>query len=101
MARVVIIGGGPMGLAAAHHALSRGHKVDLIEAEKALGGMAAHFDFGVYQSSGSTSSYANPTDRPWRFWMSSRLPRRFDGWKQLWASTLEESSIRGVIRSLF
>ncbi|MBB4375063.1 protoporphyrinogen oxidase [Bradyrhizobium sp. cir1] len=34
-----------MGLAAAQRAVTLGHKVDLIEADGKLGGMAAHFDF--------------------------------------------------------
>ena len=46
MARLVIIGAGPMGLAAAHRAVVLGHSVDLIEADGKPGGMAAHFDFG-------------------------------------------------------
>jgi protoporphyrinogen oxidase len=44
MSRVVVIGAGAMGLAAAHHALKRGHEVTLIEAAGEPGGMAAHFD---------------------------------------------------------
>lgn len=46
MARVVILGAGAMGLAAAHRALMLGHEVDVVEADAAPGGMAAHFDFG-------------------------------------------------------
>lgn len=46
MARVVVIGAGAMGLAAAHRASMLGHEVDLIEADSQAGGMAAHFDFG-------------------------------------------------------
>ncbi len=46
MARVVVVGAGAMGLAAAHRAISLGHAVDLIEADNVAGGMAAHFDFG-------------------------------------------------------
>ena len=46
MTRVLVLGAGPMGLAAAHHALGLGHEVDLVEADSVLGGMAAHFDFG-------------------------------------------------------
>ncbi|MBP2447289.1 NAD(P)/FAD-dependent oxidoreductase [Rhizobium leguminosarum] len=46
MSRVVVIGAGAMGLAAAHRAVSLGHDVDLIEADTVAGGMAAHFDFG-------------------------------------------------------
>jgi len=46
MARLVVIGAGPMGLAAAHRAVTLGHEVDLIEAGDKPGGMAAHFDFG-------------------------------------------------------
>ena len=45
MARIVVIGAGPMGLAAAHRAVTLGHDVDLIEANHKVGGMAAHFDF--------------------------------------------------------
>lgn len=46
MAKVVILGAGPMGLAAAHELLLRGHDVDLVEASSEPGGMAGHFDFG-------------------------------------------------------
>lgn len=46
MSRVVVIGAGAMGLAAAHRAVQLGHEVDLIEVDSAPGGMAAHFDFG-------------------------------------------------------
>ena len=35
-----------MGLAAAYHALKRGHQVTVLEAAPEAGGMAAHFDFG-------------------------------------------------------
>jgi protoporphyrinogen oxidase len=46
LSRIVVIGAGPMGLAAAHRAASLGHQVDLVEADTKAGGMAAHFDFG-------------------------------------------------------
>jgi protoporphyrinogen oxidase len=45
VAEVAIIGAGVMGLAAAHHALKRGHAVTVYEGDKVAGGMAAHFDF--------------------------------------------------------
>ncbi|UYO53112.1 NAD(P)/FAD-dependent oxidoreductase [Rhodopseudomonas palustris] len=45
MSRVVVLGAGPMGLAAAHRAVTLGHDVDLIEGDTKAGGMAAHFDF--------------------------------------------------------
>ncbi|MFC3080442.1 NAD(P)/FAD-dependent oxidoreductase [Phenylobacterium terrae] len=45
MVKTVIVGAGAMGLAAAHHALKLGHEVDVVEADKVPGGMAAHFDF--------------------------------------------------------
>src|SRR5258705_3188156 len=45
MSRIVVLGAGPMGLAAAQRAVSLGHEVDLIEADRKVGGMAAHFDF--------------------------------------------------------
>jgi protoporphyrinogen oxidase len=44
--KVVVIGSGPMGLAAAHRACKLGHDVDLLEAAPQPGGMAGHFDFG-------------------------------------------------------
>jgi protoporphyrinogen oxidase len=46
MSRIVVIGAGAMGLAAAHRAVNLGHEVDLIESDAVAGGMAAHFDFG-------------------------------------------------------
>jgi protoporphyrinogen oxidase len=45
MSRVVVIGAGAMGLAAAYRAAKNGHDVDLIEAAPEPGGMAGHFDF--------------------------------------------------------
>lgn len=46
MVKTVVIGAGAMGLATAYHALKAGHEVDVVEADKIAGGMAAHFDFG-------------------------------------------------------
>lgn len=46
MARVVVVGAGAMGLAAAYHAGRRGHVVTVLEAAPEPGGMAAHLDLG-------------------------------------------------------
>src|SRR5581483_4935495 len=46
MSRVVVIGAGAMGLAAAYHALKQGHAVTVLEAAGEAGGMAAHFSLG-------------------------------------------------------
>jgi len=46
MPKVVVIGAGVMGLAAAYQALLEGCDVDILEASAEPGGMAAHFDFG-------------------------------------------------------
>jgi len=46
MSCVVVIGAGAMGLAAAYHAIKRGHQVTVLEAAPEAGGMAAHFDLG-------------------------------------------------------
>lgn len=46
MSRIIVIGAGVMGLAAAYQALLDGHEVDIFEACPEPGGMAAHFDFG-------------------------------------------------------
>jgi protoporphyrinogen oxidase len=45
MKRIIVIGSGPMGLAAAYHACKKHHTVDILEAAPEVGGMAAHFDF--------------------------------------------------------
>ena len=45
MSRVLVIGAGAMGLAAAYHAAKAGHAVEVLEAGPVPGGMAAHFDF--------------------------------------------------------
>lgn len=42
--RLVVIGAGAMGLAAAYHAARAGMVVEVLEAGKDAGGMAAHFD---------------------------------------------------------
>ncbi|WP_374380290.1 NAD(P)/FAD-dependent oxidoreductase [Dongia sp.] len=44
MARLVVIGAGAMGLAAAFHAIRRGLQVTVLETDSVAGGMAAHFD---------------------------------------------------------
>ena len=41
----VVIGAGPMGLAAAHRLAEEGHRVTLVEADNRIGGMSAAFDF--------------------------------------------------------
>jgi protoporphyrinogen oxidase len=46
MGKLVVIGAGAMGLAAAYHAVQAGRDVDVVEASHIPGGMAAHFDFG-------------------------------------------------------
>lgn len=43
--RVAVVGGGPMGLAAAYEAAKQGAQVSLFEAADRLGGMSAHIDF--------------------------------------------------------
>jgi protoporphyrinogen oxidase len=44
--KIVVIGSGAMGLAAAHRACKLGHTVVLLESAPEPGGMAGHFDFG-------------------------------------------------------
>jgi protoporphyrinogen oxidase len=41
----VVIGAGPMGLAAARRVAEQGHRVTLVEADNRIGGMSAAFDF--------------------------------------------------------
>lgn len=43
--RLVVIGSGAMGLAAAYQAVTEGHDVVVLEAAPDPGGMAGHFDF--------------------------------------------------------
>ncbi len=49
MANIAVIGGGPMGLAAAYRLLQNGYQVDLYEADTVLGGMSASVDFDGLQ----------------------------------------------------
>ncbi len=42
----LVIGAGPMGLAAAYQVLEDSHQVDVVDASQELGGMAGHFAFG-------------------------------------------------------
>lgn len=46
MANVAVIGAGAMGLAAAYHLAMAGHTVEVFEADRVAGGMAAHLDLG-------------------------------------------------------
>jgi len=48
MTDTAVIGAGPMGLAAAYHLAKAGHRVEVFEADRVAGGMAAHFDFGGF-----------------------------------------------------
>ena len=48
MTRIVILGAGAMGLAAAYRATVLGHQVTLLEAGSEPGGMMAHFDLGGF-----------------------------------------------------
>lgn len=43
---LIVVGAGPMGLAAAYYAAKAGRKVVVLEADDRVGGMAAHIDFG-------------------------------------------------------
>ncbi|MEO1420351.1 MAG: NAD(P)/FAD-dependent oxidoreductase [Pseudomonadota bacterium] len=43
--RLIVVGAGPMGLAAAYFAALKGYKVDVLEAAPEIGGMAVQFDF--------------------------------------------------------
>lgn len=43
--KLVVVGAGPMGLAAAYYAAKAGWAVEVLEAGDRAGGMAAHFDF--------------------------------------------------------
>jgi protoporphyrinogen oxidase len=49
MAKVAVVGGGPMGLAAVLELQQAGHEVSLYEADSVLGGMTASMDFGGLQ----------------------------------------------------
>lgn len=44
MTRVIVIGGGPAGIRAAHHLVKRGAQVTLLESAPLLGGLASSFD---------------------------------------------------------
>ena len=46
--KAAVIGGGVLGLTLAYRLASQGHRVDLLEAEPALGGLAAAHDYGPF-----------------------------------------------------
>jgi protoporphyrinogen oxidase len=46
--KAAVVGGGILGLTLAYRLASRGHEVDLLEAEPALGGLAATHDYGPF-----------------------------------------------------
>ena len=46
--KAAVIGGGVLGLTLAYRLASEGHEVDLLEAEPALGGLAAAHDYGPF-----------------------------------------------------
>jgi protoporphyrinogen oxidase len=46
--KAAVIGGGILGLTLAYRLAAQGHRVDLIEAEPALGGLAATHDYGPF-----------------------------------------------------
>jgi protoporphyrinogen oxidase len=68
----VVIGAGPMGLAAAYQAVKDGHEVDLLEGTPEPGGMAGHFDFGGISLERLYHSFAGATSRRlicWQNWV--------------------------------
>ena len=46
--KVAVIGGGVLGLTLAYRLATEGHRVDVLEAEPALGGLAAAHDYGPF-----------------------------------------------------
>ena len=94
MSRVVVIGAGAMGLAAAYHALKRGHQVTVLEAAPEAGGMAAHFDLG-----GLSIAY-----KAWKISLAGKPSpeidglsgekRFFMGWAQAWRAKAREEYLR-------
>ncbi|WP_200821123.1 NAD(P)/FAD-dependent oxidoreductase [Oceanicoccus sp. KOV_DT_Chl] len=45
MAKIAVVGAGPMGLTVSYRLLKMGHQVTLFEADSIIGGMSASFDF--------------------------------------------------------
>src|SRR5262249_50089926 len=46
--KAAVVGGGVLGLTLAHRLAQKGHSVDLLEAEPALGGLAQAHDYGPF-----------------------------------------------------
>ncbi len=63
MAKVIVVGAGIMGLAAAYQVLQDGHQVEVLEAADVPGGMASHFDLGGY-STEKFYHFICKTDKP-------------------------------------
>jgi phytoene dehydrogenase-like protein len=75
MAKVVVIGAGAMGLAAAYHALKAGHDVDVVEASNIPGGMAAILISAVFRWNGIITLFARRTIRSLSSWRIIRIGR--------------------------
>ena len=63
MSRVIVIGAGPMGLAAAYQAVQDGHEVDVLENAPEPGGMADTSTLGAFHLSAFIISSAGATSQ--------------------------------------
>ena len=66
---IVVIGGGPSGLAAAHEAVGRGARVIVVERLDQVGGLARTLEF---EAVGLTLALIDSSRRTMRFAISSR-----------------------------
>lgn len=104
--RLLVIGAGPMGLAAAYYAAKAGWKVEVLEAGDRPGGMAAHFDFNglslerfyhfCCRSDADTTALLAELGLPPIRWVPTRMGFYVDGKLHPWGDPISLLTFPGM-----